>query len=233
MERETGMLDRFDVILFDADRTLYDTGAMETRALQELIPRLGVTFTPEMARSYYEINEELWRRIELGELTREYVRVERFRRFLEQYGISGDPEEINERYITIFKTHNVMMPGAERVCKTLAKEKTLAIVTNGTAHVQRARLEMSSIRDCFSAVFISEEIGVPKPQKAFFDAVLQGLHVTDQSRVLIVGDSLTGDIRGGNNAGIPTCWFNPERVPNHTDAHCDFEIAALPELLAL
>lgn len=227
------MLDQFNVILFDADRTLYDTGAMETYALEKLIPELGVDFTPEMACSYYEINEELWRRIELGELTREYVRVERFRRFLKMYGISADPEEVNERYITIFKTHNVMMPGAEQVCRTLAKEKTLAIVTNGTAHVQRARLAMSAITDCLTDVFISEEIGVPKPQKAFFEAVLESLHVTDRSRVLIVGDSLTGDIRGGNNAGIRTCWFNPDGAENHTDAHCDFEIAALTELLEM
>lgn len=227
------MLAQYDVILFDADRTLFDTEAMEAEALQRLTAVLDIPFVESMPRTYYAINESLWQKIETGELEREYVRVERFRRFMEQYGISGDPAEINRQYLEFFQHCNFLIPDAELVCRTLHQEKRLAIVTNGTASVQRVRLDRSTILPYFSELFISEEVGAPKPQKAFFDAVLTKMGIVDKSRVLIVGDSLTSDIRGGNNAGITACWFNPNRQENHTDVHCDLEIAALRELLTM
>lgn len=227
------MLKNYDVILFDADRTLFDTAAMETLALQRLMAQLNVPYEDSMAEAYYTINEALWRRIELGELTREYVRTERFRRFLAQYHIEADAEQINHQYLENFQSGNVLIQDAERVCRELAKEKTLAVITNGTASVQKVRFSLVPITPYFKEIFISEEVGVPKPAKAFFDAVMDGLGITDRSRVLIVGDSLTSDIKGGNNAGIDTCWFNPEGETNNTDASFRYEIRALEELLAM
>lgn len=227
------LLAQFDVILFDADRTLFDTAGMEAQALKKLTKQLGIPFDDAMPQNYYEINEGLWKRIETGELTREYVRVERFRRWMERYGIVGDPAEMNRKYLSIFQACNLLLPEAELVCRTLEKTKRLAIITNGTASVQRERFSRAVITPCFSDIFISEEIGVPKPQKPFFDAVLDKMNVIDPSKVLIVGDSLSSDIKGGNNAGIPTCWYNPEGVENRSDAFCDFEIHRLGELLTL
>ena len=227
------MLKKYDVILFDADRTLFDTSAMETLALQRIVAGLNVPYEESMAETYYTINEALWRRIELGELTREFVRVERFRRFLERYGIEADAEEMNRQYMENFQVGNVLIHDAERVCRELAKEKTLAVITNGTASVQKVRFGLVPITPYFKEIFISEEVGIPKPHKAFFDAVMNGLGISDRSRVLIIGDSLTSDIKGGNNAGIDACWFNPDGQTNDTDAYFRYEIKALGELLTM
>ena len=227
------MLEQFDVLLFDADRTLFDTAAMETEALQKLMETLGYSFPETMPQQYYEINEGLWRRIETGELTRDFVRVERFRKLLEKYGIHEDPEQTNATYLSIFERCNRLIDGAELVCKTLQKEKQLAIITNGSASVQRTRFALASITPCFSHVFVSEELGISKPQKEFFQIVQREMNITDPKRVLIVGDSLTSDIRGGNNAGMPTCWFNPHGEKNTLGVHCDYEIHRLTDVLSL
>lgn len=226
-------MSKYDVLLFDADRTLFDTGAMETLALQKLMEQLKIPYQESMAEAYYGINESLWHRIELGELTRAFVRVERFRQFLELYGIEEDAEKINHQYLENFQSSNVLVKDAEMVCRELVKEKTLAVITNGTASVQKIRFGLVPITPYFSEIFISEEVGIPKPNKAFFDVVLEKLKVTDKAKVLIIGDSLTSDIQGGNNAGIDTCWFNPEGIENHTEAYCDYEIKALRELLTM
>lgn len=227
------MLSQFDVILFDADRTLFDTEGMESSALRQLTAALQIPFVDSMPQTYYKINEALWQKIETGELTRPYVQVERFRRFMALYQISGDPADLNRQYLEFFQYSNLLIPDAELVCRELSREKRLAIITNGTASVQRIRLGRSAILPYFPDLFISEEVGVPKPQKAFFDAVLSRMGIRDNSRVLIVGDSLTSDIRGGNNAGITACWFNPAHHANNTDVRCNMEISSLKELLSM
>ncbi|MDD5952326.1 MAG: YjjG family noncanonical pyrimidine nucleotidase [Oscillospiraceae bacterium] len=228
------MLSSYDVILFDADRTLFDTGAMEKEALQKLMRKMGRPYEETMPMTYYTINEGLWRRIETGELTRDYVRVERFRQFLSKYHLPGDAAEVNRTYLEIFQQCNLLIPGAELVCEKLSQEnKRLAIITNGTASVQYARFALASITPYFSHVFVSEEVGVPKPQKAFFEAVLREMDIPDRRRVLIVGDSLTSDIKGGNNAGIDTCWFHPAGAQGTGDVHWEYEITALEQLLSI
>lgn len=227
------MLKQFETILFDADRTLFDTGAMETKALRQLMEELHLPFDPEMPRVYYEINEDLWRRIETGELTRPFVRVERFRKMKELYRLPGTPEELNRRYLELFQVCNLLLPGAEEVCRILSKTKRLAIITNGSASVQKTRFAISAVTAYCSGVYVSEDVGIPKPQKGFFDAVMRDMNITDPKKILIVGDSLTSDIKGGNNAGIPTCWYNPNGEENNTDVVCDFEITDLRQLLTM
>lgn len=195
--------------------------------------QLGREFPEMMAHDYYVINEGLWERIETGELTREFVRVERFRQLLDKYHIPGDPAGINDRYLANFQKLTIPTRNAQYVCETLCKTKTLAIITNGTASVQHARFRLSPMTPCFSEVFTSEEVGIPKPQKGFFDFVLEKLQIKDRSRVLIVGDSLTSDIKGGNNSGITACWYNPEGKENPGIAQPDLEIRDLIELLSM
>ena len=50
---------------------------------------------------------------------------------------------------------------------------------------------------------------------------------------MIVGDSLTSDILGGNNAGIATCWVNPAHKPRRADIRVDHEIESITQLSAM
>ena len=107
------------------------------------------------------------------------------------------------------------------------------IVSNGNLSVQNGRIASAGIAGYFEEIFISQKIGFDKPRKEFFDACFARIPGFDRQRSIIVGDSLTSDIRGGINAGIKTCWYNPRGKAARADIRPDYCITALHELPGL
>lgn len=225
------MLQNYDTILFDADRTLFDTAAGEKAALRAVMKTIKQPFSEDMPQVYTQINEALWKKLELGQLSFSHVQKERWRKFQEAFGLTGNPMQFNQMYLAFFSQCHFLMPHAEEVCKALCRRKKLYIITNGTSRVQRERFANSKISACFLDFFISEDIGIPKPQWGFFYYVLTHIKLSKANRVLIVGDSLSSDIQGGNNAKIDTCWYNPDGLENESGAVPTYEIHDLMELL--
>ena len=224
---------RYDVILFDADNTLFDFDRAEEEALRATLARYGLPVTARSVAAYLAINRELWARFDRGEVSREWLVVERFARLLRTLGRPGDPAAMNRAYLTRLGEGAFLLPGAEALCRALAPRCTLAIVTNGVALAQRARFEASPLRDVVPWLFISEEVGASKPDPAFFAPVLRALGEPDRARVLMVGDNLLTDIRGGINAGLDTAWFNPHPLPGGPDVRPTWEVDGFPALEAL
>jgi YjjG family noncanonical pyrimidine nucleotidase len=181
--------------------------------LSDTLEQYGYPATEESRGIYYRVNRPLWDAFERGEITLDDIFAQRFQRFMEVVGGKHDPIAINRFYVNQLKQHVRVFPGAEEFCRSLFPFCTLAIVTNGGALVQRARLEQSMLLPYFREVFISGEIGYQKPRKEYFDHVCRELSVQDRSRAVIFGDSLTSDMQGGINAGIDTMWFNPKKLP--------------------
>ena len=224
---------RYDVILFDADNTLFDFDRAEEEALRATLARYGLPVTARSVAAYLAINRELWARFDRGEVSREWLVVERFARLLRTLGRPGDPAAMNRAYLTRLGEGAFLLPGAEALCRALAPRCTLAIVTNGVARAQRGRFERSPLAGLISHLFISEELGAAKPDPAFFDAVLRALGGPDKSRVLMVGDNLATDVRGGLEAGLPTVWYNPRGLPNPTPWVPTWTAETYPQLEAL
>ena len=108
-------------------------------------------------------------------------------------------------------------------------------MTNGTAFVQRRKIRLSGLDAYMDEVFISEELGCVKPEKAFFEQCAARIADYNPAQTMIVGDSLTSDMRGGNNARIRCCWYNPGQQENTTEVRIDHEIrelAQIPDCLA-
>ena len=223
----------YGVILFDADNTLFDFDRAEEEALRATLARYGLPVTARSVAAYLAINRELWARFDRGEVSREWLVVERFARLLRTLGRPGDPAAMNRAYLTRLGEGAFLLPGAEALCRALAPRCTLAIVTNGVALAQRARFEASPLRDVVPWLFISEEVGARKPDPAFFAPVLRALGEPDRARVLMVGDNLLTDIRGGINAGLDTAWFNPNHLPGGPDVRPTWEVDGFPALEAL
>ena len=125
------------------------------------------------------------------------------------------------------------VPGAPELLRVLAPRYELYLASNGASFVQRRRLESAGITGYFQGIFLSEEVGADKPQRAFFEACFASIPHFQKETALMVGDSLTSDIRGGKNAGIRTCWFAPQGQPSRPDIRPDYRICALEELPAL
>ena len=181
----------------------------------------GIEPDAETVQTYRTINEELWRQLEKGQIRREKLLNERFSRFLKAIDAAGDGAEMNRYYLEQLSTHpDLMNAEVLDVLRELSEVATLAVVSNGVHKVQTRRLAESGVSNFMEDVFISEKLGCEKPGARIFDAALRALGVENREHVLMVGDSLTSDIQGGANAGLDTCWFNPNlREPGQGDPH--------------
>jgi 2-haloacid dehalogenase len=224
---------RYQWLLFDADGTLFDYDRAEAAALRHTFDQTGLTFEPGYGEMYRQINKSIWLEFEQGQISQERLRIKRFELLFEALGIDLDSAAFSARYLANLARGTCLIDGAEEVVKLLHGRLCMAIVTNGLKEVQRPRLDRSAIGDYFAAIVISEEVGAAKPDPRFFDATFDRIGHPKKEDVLMVGDSLTSDIKGGNNYGIDTCWFNPTFKSREMDVKARYVIGQLQELLDL
>ena len=224
---------RYDWLLLDADGTLFDYDAAEAAALAKTFGQVGIEFEPAYIETYRQINAAIWREFEVGRISQERLRTRRFELLFEAAGVECDPQRFSTLYLKNLAGGTQLIEGAEEVVKALHGKVRLALITNGLKEVQRPRLAASAIARYFDAVLISEELGCAKPDRAIFDAAFERMGHPSKERVLIVGDSLTSDIKGGNDYGIDACWFNPDRKKPDPSIEIRYEIDRLDALLAI
>ena len=228
-------MDPIRVILWDIDGTLLDFHKAESAAIRTLFERfqLGVC-TDEMLADYSAINKVYWQRLERGEMTKPEILVSRFREFFGKYGLNVDcAADFNDAYQLALGDTVCFFPGALETVTALKGKVLQCATTNGTAIAQHKKLAASGLDQLLDEIFISDEVGFEKPSTDFFDAVWAKIGKFDPNEVMIVGDSLTSDIRGGNNAGIRTCWFNPAGAPLPQDLRIDYDVRSISEVLEI
>lgn len=226
---------KYHVILWDLDQTLLNFDLSMDYALRAVFGQYGLKIDDRIAARYDAINKSYWNRLELGELTKEQVTVGRFRTLFEELGIADvRPEEMNTDYQRELGSVFFYMDGAKELV-TLLKDKGYRqyVLTNGVNSTQASKMKRSGLDRIMDGVFVSEVIGWPKPMKEFYDACFAALTDVKRDQCIMVGDSLTSDMRGAENAGIASCWFNPEKRKKDVDVRTDYEIRRLEELKAI
>ncbi len=220
-------------LLWDVDGTLLDFGKSEAYGIRKCFEIFGLgECTDEMLKRYSAINHKYWQRLELGELTKQQVLTNRFVDFFKLEGIDFDRiDEFNNAYQVSLGDKAFFCDNAlETVTALKGKYKQYA-VTNGTRLAQERKLNQSGLINVFDGVFISDKIGFEKPSVQFFNAVQEKIGSFKNSEVMIIGDSLSSDMKGGNNANILCCWYNPHNNKNESDIRIDFEIENIAEVL--
>jgi 2-haloacid dehalogenase len=215
---------KYDWIFFDADGTLFDYDAAEAAALEGAFGACGLPCGSEIGPLYSEINAGMWRDFELGKISQQDLKTARFDRLFDALGLTADAEEFSRSYLAILGAQTALLEGAERLVRSLVGKVRLLLITNGLAEVQVPRFAESSIRDCFSEIVISGEIGLAKPDPAIFDFAFDRIDRPAKNRVLMIGDNLGSDILGGANYGLDTCWFNPAGMLNGHGVEPTYEI---------
>lgn len=218
---------------FDADGTLFDFHKAEGLALKGAFLAVSAPFQDGYLDIYRGINQQLWQALERREITQPVLQLRRFELLLEALQLAGSATELGAAFVEQLAACAELIDGAQDVLYTLQAKSRVAIVTNGLKAVQRSRLDRSPIRDYVADVIISEEVGAAKPKAAFFDAAFARLGNPAKADVLIIGDSLTADIRGGVDYGIDTCWYNPAGEAHPDDLAITYEITRLHDLLDL
>ena len=224
---------KYEFLLLDADETLFDFARCEREALCDALRAFGIEPSEERIATYSAINDRFWKMLERGEIGKSELRVARFAEFCRHYGFDVDVPRLAVGYTDALSTKGYLISGALEVCRELAKHCKLYIITNGIATVQRGRFEPSPLREFVQELFISEEIGAEKPSLLYFDTVASRIPEFAREKALVVGDSLSSDMRGGINAGIDTCWFDPKNKEIPQDLPITYVIRTLEELLPL
>lgn len=223
----------YKIILFDIDDTLFDFTKSEQEAFHKVFGKYNLLDSLELyQKSYQEISKVLWRDLESGNLTLIKLGSERFKRLFLKHKLEIDSVEFNKDYLCFLGEQAHLIKEAENVISAFS-HKRIAIITNGFTEVQISRINNSTLKGSFEQIIISESTGYQKPQKEIFDYAFDKLQISDKSKVLMVGDSLTSDIQGGINYGIDTCWFNPNYKENKTSLKPTYEISNLNRLLEI
>jgi len=229
----------YSTVLLDLDHTLFDFDASERAAFSLMVDGMehDLGDLAQAFARYKQLNSALWKLVEQGQLLPRDVRDRRTIEFCQAYDLDAGAdhrEVMTERFVNGLGDHGELFSGARELLDGLQGVVAMGLATNGISQVQRAKMARLDLDQYFSAVVISDEVGVAKPETGFFDLLLRDLGDPPRESVLMVGDSLNSDIRGGSNSGIATCWFNPDRNANRTGVRPTYELAdltALPSLL--
>ncbi len=220
----------YGTILFDADNTLLDFTRSEHDALQECLIARGLPHDDAVITRYAIINDEHWKMLERGEIGREELRISRFAVLIREYGFDCDPCALADEYLVALSGKSYLIEGAWDLCRHLHDACRLYLITNGNTKVQEGRFNPSPLFPLFEDIFISEQMGCAKPDKAYFDAVASRIPDFNPADTLVVGDSLSSDIQGGINAGLPTCWYNCHGKPTPEGMKIDYIVHNLSEI---
>jgi YjjG family noncanonical pyrimidine nucleotidase len=227
------VLMQYQWIIFDADGTLFDYDQAEYSALHQAFDHFGYEYKPDYLALYRKCNKKLWDAFERGTVTIDKLKVKRFELFLDEIGLSVNASEFGGQYLHHLSKGTQLLDGAEKVLEDLSGKVGLILMTNGIKEVQRSRLSLSTIKSYFSDIIISDEVGVAKPDKKIFEIALENMSIADKSTILMVGDNLSSDIKGGNDFGIDTCWYNPKQNEIDPDIRATYEVKDFNELILI
>lgn len=211
------------IVLVDLDDTLLDFKKAEAIAISKIFVHFGIEPTEELIAHYSRINQQHWEMLEEGLVSREQVLRGRFEQFFGELGVEASATKAQQLYESNLAIGHYFKPGAPEMLESLRGGYRLFICSNGTSAVQAGRIGSAGIGDRFERIFISEELGANKPDAEYFERCFAQIPQFHRERTIIVGDSLTSDIRGGINAGIKTCWYNPGHRQPSESIRADYE----------
>lgn len=222
---------KYELLLFDADGTLFDFEICEANALSNTLSSFGISGSAEdMLAKFKQVNYKIWEEFENKLISAEELKIERFRRYFSALNVDADPGGFSRQYLVNLSKGTDLLPGAVDLLQSIPSGVKVVIVTNGLTSVQKPRFENSAIHPYVNHYVISEEFGIPKPNKEIFEHALSLAGHSNKSTTLMIGDKLSSDIKGGSDFGVDTCWYNPGMQGNNTDIKPDLEIRDLSEL---
>ena len=222
----------YNFLLFDLDHTLLDFDAAEDVALTQLLKEEGVADIQAYKDYYVPMNKSLWKDLEEKKITKQELVNTRFSKMFSHFGIEKDGVYLAERYQFYLAQQGQVFSGAMELLDSLIdRGYELYAATNGITTIQTGRMAQSGLAPYFNQVFISEQLQTQKPDALFYEKIGQQIAGFSKEKTLIIGDSLTADIQGGNNAGIDTIWYNPHHLENHTQAQPTYEVDSYQALL--
>ena len=221
-------------VLIDIDDTLLDFRKSANTAIRLCFEKYGLLFTPHVIDTFHRINDELWRKIERKEITKQEMYGLRWTSVFEALGIDCDGNEMEPFFRSTLSGIAEPVDNAYELLEYLYKKYPLYAASNSSFEHQRKRMTQSDMLKYFQKMFVSETVGALKPAKEFFDFCFNEMGNPTPNEVVIIGDSLTSDISGGVSYGLKTIWYNPvnkELPPNLSPTYTVNDLREIKEIL--
>ncbi len=198
----------YKILVVDLDNTIVDFDGAEELAVIKAFEKNAVPISEEVIRDYHLINDALWKELEKGTIEKKVLVVKRFSDLFKKYDISADAELVNRDYIDFMASSTEFIEGADEFLHYIKERYTNVLMSNGFLPAQKAKVKRHGLDKYFSHIIISDGLGFSKPDIRIYEYMEELLGSVDKSEVLVIGDSLSSDINGGNNYGVDTLWFN-------------------------
>lgn len=208
----------YTTLLLDVDETILNFRKAEKEGLREVFEKNGVKINSKLISTYKATNHELWQRIEKGTFSKADLEKTRFSETFRRLGLPSDiGPKCGRDFTLVLSKKGYYLPYAKKMVAKMAEQYDLAIVTNGFKIIQEGRLKNCGLDQIISKVFISEEVGYEKPDRRLFEFVINHLESNDLHQILMVGDSLTSDIKGARNSEITPFWISEHAEQGQED----------------
>lgn len=217
------------VVFIDIDDTLLDFTKCANDAIKSACNKFGVPYTTTLVDTFHPINLDLWHRLEKKEVTKEKLFDTRFQIVFDKLGIKADGIAFETAFRENFHESAILVDGARDLLEYLRSKYKVYVASNASMHQQTNRMKRAELDGYIDGYFVSEEIGFPKPQKEFFDACFKALPDVKPQDVVMIGDSLSADIKGACEYGLKTIWYNHRNEPT-ADVKCDYIVSRLSEI---
>lgn len=221
-------------LFFDLDHTLWDFDKNAEETLHQLfkdykLMDLGINSADAFIENYTRNNHRLWAEYHTGKISKDDLRIQRFRITFTEMGVEPNaiPENFEEDYVRICPTKTNLFPGVHETLAYLQPKYILHLITNGFKESTEVKIKNSNISHYFSEIIISEDVGHNKPSPLIFDHAVKRAN-TQIKDSLMIGDSLEADMTGAINVGMDCCFFNPFKAAHQYPVN--YEIYQLKQL---
>lgn len=225
-------------IFIDLDDTLWDFHANAKASLHEVFDerKLSQYFVDfeHFFKIYAKRNLELWELYGKGEISKEFLMIERFRHPLAKMGVDSTSLaiEIGDQFLDILPTKTILLPYATQLLDYLQPKYSLTIISNGFVEVQYKKLRSANLEHYFTHIVLSEAAKALKPDKRIFEYALQ-LNGATAAETIMIGDSYAADIVGAQNAGIDQIFLHPTYETTEKMRPCTYLVKGLEEVMGI
>ncbi len=218
------------IILMDLDNTIIDFNECARHSIMGIFEDLGFAYNENVFTTFITENVKIWKRLELGEIDKPYLRANRWNIILGKLGIDYDGTIIEEHFENGVAMGAYPVDGAYELLDYLHSKYDIFVVSNGFRFVQESRIKIGDYGKYFKDIFLSEDIGIQKPDLRFFDYCYKNIGFPPKDELILIGDSLSADIKGGNDFGIDTIWFNKNKDPESDTIRPTYTVNRLKEI---
>ena len=225
---------KIEHVFFDLDHTLWDYDRSSKETLLEIYNKFGIRGSEvsenKFLHAFYEINDDLWHRYNVGEIDRNFIKYNRFKSLFSRLRIdSSIAGQASAYFLHHCSVKSYLMPDARTALNYLVARYQLHIITNGFLDSQTNKIKSSGIDKYFRTVVTSECAKARKPSKEIFEYSLTQASAVKENSIMI-GDNPKTDIGGARSFGLKTILYDPSQKRRSL---ADYTISSLYELLKL